>query len=48
MYYFAYGSNMSSRRLHRRIDATKIGNAFETTYIEPKLCNRDYQSPTDH
>jgi len=27
MYYFAYGSNMSSRRLHRRINATKIGNA---------------------
>jgi gamma-glutamylcyclotransferase (GGCT)/AIG2-like uncharacterized protein YtfP len=26
MYYFAYGSNMSSRRLQRRINATKIGN----------------------
>ena len=32
MYYFAYGSNMSSRRLQRRIDAIRIGTGRLSRY----------------
>ena len=32
MYYFAYGSNMSSKRLQKRINAVKIGNGKLLNY----------------